>query len=148
MRRLVPTLCLLLATREAAADSHATLGIGGLGTLPGPDFGLWAGLSLWPRGPVGGRLDVFAATDLEPTRVEASLSYQLAATRPHLVLAGHAGLGVSLADPSPVLALGLSGELGHALGPFRILPDAALHLDLTGEEPVALTFVLGVGAGF
>lgn len=148
MRGIGVALACFLWCPSLTGDSHATWGIGALGVLPGPDWGGWTGVSVWPHGPVGGRLDLWATGGLQPTRLEASLAYQLAATRPHLVLSGHAGLGMALSSASPGFAAGLCAELGHALGPFRILSDTALYMDLGGDEPVLLRWVVGVGAGF
>lgn len=148
MRGIGIALACFLWCPGATGDSHATLGIGALGVLPGPDLGGWTGVSVCPKGPVGGRLDLWATRGLRPTHLEASLSYQLAATRPHLVLSGHAGLGMAFSSTSPTFVAGLSAELGHALGPFRILSDTALYMDLGGDEPVLLRWVVGVGAGF
>lgn len=161
-------LTLLLAARPAAAEEpaaeepviadptpaarkHGAIAVGSNTYVTDFTFGVWGGASLtgWgERHRWGVRLDAYTPNAFDALIAEVSATYQLAAARPHLVIAGFFGAGVAAPDPAAVLVCGLDTQfrpLKRGRFPIGLELVVAAHL-VTARDPVALelTSVLGL----
>ena len=141
----------LLAGREASAEpssdrhpTYAAVGVGGYLALTGPgELGPAAELELYPArwGRFGVRAAYYGldADDLGAALLTSGLTYQAAASRPHLHLALHADLAIAVGDADGTL-LGAGGGVQSqlwVLGPVALGLDVTAHL-LANRDVVTL----------
>jgi hypothetical protein len=159
--RLALALVLLLVSLPAHAEdtelpppleeptTHFWIATGGALTLGGPSPGVWAGLGVSGR-TWGVRLDGFdfgAAKDDPLGLVTASVTYELARTRRHIILTGHFGGGMRFPEQAPVATAGLHTQLGLMRnGPLVLGSDLVLHFDL-GQLPIDVYLVASLSIG-
>lgn len=140
---------ILLAAAAARADETTHLHAGGgafLASTATPRRGGWLTAGVQAPGRWGGRLDVL--DDGERGFWEGSVSYQLAASRPRLVVAFHAGAGWARGErDAPSLAAGVATQLG-IVGPLAVGFDAAAHLTIEREPRVVLAAAAGLLLAF
>jgi hypothetical protein len=141
--RLAGAALMLLVAGAARGDERVHLHAGGGGHLASeaPHTGFWLTAGLQAPGRWGGRVDVL--DDGERGLWEGSVTYQLAATRPRLVIAFHAGGGWARAERAATLAVGVATQLG-IIGPLALGFDASAHATLEERPRFPLTGTAGI----
>jgi hypothetical protein len=145
---IVVMLLMLVGGGVARADTLGSIGLGSTTFLPSWNLGLWGGAALEFHGRWGARADGFLAQGGDVKIGEASAMYRLAAARPHLVIYGFFGAGVTAPRPAFTLDAGLSTQLKILKrGKFPIALELLIagHL-VTDRGPLSLvvTSVLGL----
>src|SRR5687768_3036765 len=119
---------------------HLHVGGGGFLASGTPRLGVWLTAGVQAPGRWGGRVDVL--DDGQRGYWEGSATYQLAATRPRLVIAFHAGGGWAR-DGAASLAVGVATQLG-IVGPLALGFDASGHITIEREPRFPLTGTAGI----
>jgi hypothetical protein len=129
VRALAAAVVLVATAVQAHADdqTHVALTAGGALHVNGGHPGAWGAIELWPGGPWGARADVLWF-DAGPLFLEASITRQLAGSRPHLLVYLHFGAGVDANDFALVGSGGLTTQIGLGLGPLAIGLDVSVHV--------------------
>jgi len=129
-----------------ARPAHYGVGFGGYSAITGPsDRGLAAEAEVYPGGRFGrfgGRAEVRWFEGFDAGFATAGVTFEAGASRPRLVLALHAELGLAFNDFRPVAGGGLHTQL-FLIGPLAIGLDSTAVLLYDGIDSA---LILGTAA--
>lgn len=122
---------------------HGAVGAGGYAALTGPRWGGVTGASYHPAGGwgrLGMRAEVRGHEGVDEGHAVLGVAFEAAASRPRIVLSLNAGLGTTLAEPRPVMQVGVTTQL-FLYGPLALALDSGAVLIVDGTDGT----VLGLG---